>query len=388
MYGQYPRFKNSYFYEELTENFLLTPAELEFVRNCRGDANRQGMAILLKGLQYLGYFPESLQQVPGSIRSFMGKQLGLLTDFINEYPWETSTRERHLAQIREFTGWRSMTSQDKEELEQWLRQDGALSAPSGEKLLDCACQRLFQLRLEFPAEAELQRLVNGALNGYFYDLYEQITAQLQPEVQTQLDQLLVVPPDRVVSPFESFKADATNPGVNNLEQEISKLKTLRSVGVPLEAFRSIPWKVLQMLKRRGWNEKASEMREHPHVVRYALLATFVHLRLAEVTDDVVKMLVEIIQRLDRRSDQQLYRELLRDLQGVEGEIQILFRVAEVVITKPEGTIREVLFPVVEEETFHQLVLESRNTVEERGQGPEVFRLEPRPESLPVDRPLN
>jgi hypothetical protein len=32
MNGQYPRFKNSYFYEELTENFLLTPAELEFVR--------------------------------------------------------------------------------------------------------------------------------------------------------------------------------------------------------------------------------------------------------------------------------------------------------------------------------------------------------------------
>jgi Domain of unknown function (DUF4158) len=124
MNGQYPRFKNSYFYEEFTENFLLTPAELEFVRNCRGDANRQGMAILLKGLQYLGYFPESLQQVPGSIRSFMGKQLGLLTDFINQYPWETSTRERHLAQIREFTGWRSMTSQDKEEIEQWLRQDG------------------------------------------------------------------------------------------------------------------------------------------------------------------------------------------------------------------------------------------------------------------------
>jgi hypothetical protein len=90
-----------------------------------------------------------------------------------------------------------------------------------------------------------------------------------------------------------------------------------------------------------------------------LLATFVYLRLAEVTDDVVKMLVEIIQRLDRRSDRRLYRELLKDLQRVEGKIQIHFRVAEVVITKPEGTIREVLFPVVEEETFHQLALESR-----------------------------
>jgi hypothetical protein len=50
--------------------------------------------------------------------------------------------------------------------------------------------------------------------------------------------------------------------VSNLEREISKLKTLRAVGVPPEAFRSIPWKVLQMLKRRAWNEKASEMREH------------------------------------------------------------------------------------------------------------------------------
>jgi hypothetical protein len=259
----------------------------------------------------LGYFPENLQQLPGSIRSFIGRQLGLLTDFTNQYPWESSTRERHLAQIREITGWRSMTPQDKQKLEQWLRQDGALSAPSGEKLLDCACQRLFQLRLELPAEAELQRLVNAALNGYFYDLYEQMTAQLPLKVQTQLDELLVVPPDGVVSPFESLKADAANPGVNNLQREISKLKTLRTVGVSPEAFRSIPWKVLQMLKRRAWNEKASEMREHPHVVRYALLATFVHVRLAEVTDNVVKMLVEIIQRLDRRSDQQVYRSWKR-----------------------------------------------------------------------------
>jgi hypothetical protein len=155
------------------------------------------VAILLKGLGYLGYFPES-QQVPPSIRSFVGKQLGLLTDLTNQHPWESSTRERHLGQIHENTGWRSMTSQDKQDLEQWLRQEGALSAPSGEKLLDCACQRLFRLRLELPAEAEFQRLVNAALNGYFYDLYDQTTAQLLVKVQTKLDELLVVPPGDIV----------------------------------------------------------------------------------------------------------------------------------------------------------------------------------------------
>src|SRR5260370_32364379 len=173
MNRQYPVLKNFSFYEEVTEHFLLTAAELEFVRSCRGNANRQGMAILLKGLEYLGYFPENLQQVPPSIRSFVGKQLGLLTDLTNQYPWESSTRERHLAQIREVTGWRSMTSQDKQELEQWLRQEGALSAPSVEKLLDCACHRLFQLRLEVPAGTEPQRPVNAAPDRYLLDPYQQ-----------------------------------------------------------------------------------------------------------------------------------------------------------------------------------------------------------------------
>ena len=55
MNGQYPRFKNFYFYEELTEHFLLTKAELEFVRSCRGNANQQGVAILLKGLPRFGH---------------------------------------------------------------------------------------------------------------------------------------------------------------------------------------------------------------------------------------------------------------------------------------------------------------------------------------------
>jgi hypothetical protein len=34
---------------------LLTKAELEFVRSCRGNANQQGVAILLKGLPRFGH---------------------------------------------------------------------------------------------------------------------------------------------------------------------------------------------------------------------------------------------------------------------------------------------------------------------------------------------
>jgi Domain of unknown function (DUF4158) len=53
----YPHFKPSYPHDELVEHFLLTPADLQFVLAFRGDANRLGVALLLKVLPYLGYVP-------------------------------------------------------------------------------------------------------------------------------------------------------------------------------------------------------------------------------------------------------------------------------------------------------------------------------------------
>jgi hypothetical protein len=85
MSGSYPSFKRSYSQEELIEHFLLTPADVHLVVSCRGDTNRCGMALLLKTLDYLGYVPESLAQIPVEVRSFVAGQLGLLWDFSDHY---------------------------------------------------------------------------------------------------------------------------------------------------------------------------------------------------------------------------------------------------------------------------------------------------------------
>ena len=50
MSGVYPHFNVSYSHDELVEHFLLTPADLQLVLACRGEANRCGMALLLKAL--------------------------------------------------------------------------------------------------------------------------------------------------------------------------------------------------------------------------------------------------------------------------------------------------------------------------------------------------
>jgi Domain of unknown function (DUF4158) len=69
------------------------------VDTCRGEANRHGVAVLLKAVQYLGYFPDTLQHVPEAVRQFIAHQLQLLWDHTAAYPWHSRSHDTHLGLI-------------------------------------------------------------------------------------------------------------------------------------------------------------------------------------------------------------------------------------------------------------------------------------------------
>jgi hypothetical protein len=150
----------------MVEHFLLTPAELQLVLTCRGDANLCGMALLLKTLSHLGYVPNPMPQIPEEVRAFVAGQLGLLWDSSEAYSWQGSTFDYHLAQIRQYTGWHFSTAQDKDELENWLRNHATKEAHTADALFDSACERLRTLRVELPAEGELDRIINAAIENH------------------------------------------------------------------------------------------------------------------------------------------------------------------------------------------------------------------------------
>lgn len=317
--------------------------------------------VLLKSLGYLGYFPESLEQIPTAIRAFIATQLNLLWDHTESYRWNSGTKDHHLSLIRQHTGWRFPTAQDKEELEQWLRGEGAQTAHTEEDLLESAYARLRSLHIELPSEKELRRIVNAALNGFFQDLYQRVASRLSEPVREKIDQLLIVAESESFSPFEKLKADPAEAGIDKLKKEVAKLQQLRTIGVAAEDLADLPAKAIHILSRRARNERAGELREHPAPIRYTLMACFVHVRATEVTDDVTRMMLELIRKIDTLTERQLDRELLQDIKRVEGKMQILFRIAEAVVEEPDGTVRDVLFPRVKEETFQNLVSEFKTS---------------------------
>ena len=368
MKGDYPKFSLSYSDEELIERFTLSETDKTFITQVRGDANLHGATVLLKSLQYLGYFPH-INEVPFAVKSFIAKQLNLVGDPSEQYPWDTRTRFNHFEWIRQYTGFRASTAQDKEDLSNWLRQEGALKAITFSDLFECAIQRLRSLYIELPSEKELTRVVNSALSGFFSDVHQRVTQHLSEPIRQKIDRLLIVPEGESFSTFEKVKAPTGPVGVESLKKEVKKLQTLRATGIGGEhlgkfdtttpAAMGIPFKVKQLLFRRAKNETASEMRSHPDFIRYGLMACFIDIHTMEVIDNIVEIFVSAIHRIDVRSEKKLSLELLKDIKHVEGKTQILFRLSEAIMANPDGSIRDVIFPVVKPETFEQLIAEKK-----------------------------
>ena len=69
----------------------------------------------------------------------------------------------------------------------------------------------------------------------------------------------------------------------------------------------------------------------------------------------------MVHHIGARAESRVEKELLDDLKRVTGKQAILYRIADVAVERPDGTVREVLYPAVGEQTFKDLVREAKAT---------------------------
>ncbi|OMF74484.1 hypothetical protein BK145_24175 [Paenibacillus peoriae] len=144
-------------------------------------------------------------------------------------------------------------------------------------------------------------------------------------------------------------------------KEVQKLRALRHLELPDDLFRDTPHKILKKYRQRVSTEDIRELRRHPDPIRYALLCTFFWIRSQEITDNLVDLLVQIIHRISVRAERKVEKEILNDLRRVSNKCGILFNMAQKAVDNPEGIIRDVIFPVVSEQTLKDLIKEFKHT---------------------------
>ena len=78
-----------------------------------------------------------------------------------------------------------------------------------------------------------------------------------------------------------------------------------------------------------------------------------------MVDGLVELLIQVTHRITVKAERRVLEELVEEAVEVRGKAGILFRVAEAAVGRPEGVVREVIFPVAGEHTFEALVREAR-----------------------------
>ena len=76
---------------------------------------------------------------------------------------------------------------------------------------------------------------------------------------------------------------------------------------------------------------------------------------------MVDLLIETIHHIGARAERKVERELLEDLKRVTGKQNILFEMADASLARPDGVVRDVVFPVAGEQTLRDLVKEWKAT---------------------------
>lgn len=351
----------------------LTPADRLLVEAKRW-GSRLRFAVMLLFFRARGRFPRTTREISDDVVRGLARTLGLpVPDGAASLLAGAADRtlERQRAEIRTLLGFREATVADAEELGAWLRDHAVADTRDQSRLAAQLEERCRALHLEPPTADRVRRLVRGAVRAYEDRFHAAIHARLPPDVRDRLDALLRPPPagsevDGAADPTSTAGARAVlnfvrgDPGkasVASVTRGLERLETIRTVGLPVGLFAGVLPHEIELCRRRVAVQPPSDLRRLPEPARLTWLAAYAHLRGRALTDNLVELLVETVHTIGARAERRVERQAIGELKRVTGKPNLLFAIADAAIAKPDGTVRDVVFPVVGEQTLRELVRE-------------------------------
>jgi len=355
------------------DQWTLTPDDQALVMN-KHRANRLGFAILLTFFRDRGRFPRHESEVEPQGIAALSRQLNVPPPVDGEAFLTGRTAERLRAEIRFRFGFREATVADADMLTAWLR-DHVAGEVGGEiepmiERLEARCR---ELAIEPPTADRVERIACTALRAHEDHFHAGVYERLSPATRERLDTLLR--PDKAdgnesAQDNNSGSASAVllklrgspgRPSLASMQDELAKLEMIRQIDLPGDLFDRASPRDLERCRRRVSVEVPRDLRRHPDAARITWLAAFVYLRARSLTDDLVDLLIETIHQIGARAERKVERELLDDLKRVTGKQNLLFELADATLAQPDGVVRDVVFPVVGEQTLRDLVKEWKAT---------------------------
>ncbi|SMF80417.1 Tn3 family transposase [Pseudobacteriovorax antillogorgiicola] len=342
----------------MSSGLHLSDQELRLVNSNKKPDSKLGFSILLKFLQLRGYFPQDHHDVPLEVVSNIADQLDINGKLFKKYDIGSRSCRNHKAQIKKFLGFRDITKPDYTALNKWLCKE--LSFEHGiNDFVSEANNRLLKLKIVASNQDQIIRTAKSSLNSCEDAFFNKIHRKIPKRSKSAIDEILSANSELSLT---EIKSDPGKVGIESLIKESKKLAVLREIDLPDSLFtQSISKKHLIKLKRRLSSESLHEITRHPPNIKYSLFAAFTHVRIQEITDGLVDLLIQIIHKIGARAENKVTKELVRDFKKVRNKDSIFCRVAEAAVSNPKGKVEQVIFPVANENVLKDIVKELKAT---------------------------
>ena len=298
------------------------------------------------------------------LSSTLAKEICTEPCYFHEFESDHRTAKRFRQLIREHLGYRDAFIN-------WLENDLLSKMPQEQEIQLVIKSYYNSVKIEPFSEKQEQRYLDHARNRLENKLFDSIFKYLQPSNRDFIDTLL----NQAISEENSPKNRSKEINLNTLKKGIPGAK-LKYVQFALEKFKVVQPLILPSEIIAGFNRKfllkyyerisaysPSHIKELVRHSKYAMVAIFCHIRSELLADSLADLFIKLVKKIKNSSETFVDKAEVGEIKRVQGKFDILFQITDVAIAKPEGIIKDTIYPIIDPETLKQLKID----LSQRGQ---------------------
>lgn len=321
----YPRFTRAPSVKELREMYTPTPGDVAFVvTKARGSSQKLALMILLKVYQRLHYFPEP-QTIPGAIIAHIRAVMKIPSDLVPDI--SPATLYRYYAALREHL---EITSQGKQTrhvaAHAMMTSASVMNDPAD--LINAALERLLAEHCELPAFSTLDRMVRRIRTLVNRGIYQSILTKLSDADQQSLSGLLHTEEPSTFTPFNRIKEAPKSATLTHLDEWLSRLLWLQSLGAMQRLVEGIRSTKISHLAEEARVLHASDFSDFTSPKRFALLVCLIHQATIGTRDEIVQMFIKRMSKLTTKAKEELERLRQEDRTTAEHLLDVFTEVLQ------------------------------------------------------------
>ena len=328
---------------ELVKYWTLSQDEIRVINT---KSNKLIYSIKMKYFDINGLMLTASDLVPSVVINFIKEQINISKKDFSSYDWDSRTSRQHNIEIREYYGFKKFNNTDYQRIRDYLYENVIIQGSSKGEALNNILAYLYKEKIDPPSIKELRRYINKVYAEYEHSLFNSIEEKLTLKNKHQLNNIIKIQSDGNSILF-LLKSNVGKISTPTIKAEITKLEYIKDTGVFTKNLMGIiPRKVLKRYHDKLSILKISDLmriRKANPLQYYGMIGCFCLYKGAKLFD----ILIEIFIRRFHKIEQKAKANAKQELWDCQEQNNLLFdNLVDISISKPDGVIREAIYPQV------------------------------------------